>query len=200
MAEVRCVDGCVLSVLPVPVLDRGGRPYEATLRLLQDGAALGEVGERCAGRLVEAVARLREARSAGDDFPESGVTTALRELDASGAASAAVRRVLPRDGELLALRGRDPDDVASDGELRIWVREDVSWRPGRDGARGGWSARCRAVLDAWGDGGTGVRALLDSAELLALLERLVQECADVGALDPSPDGPGVTAASTWMQA
>jgi hypothetical protein len=190
VAEVRCVDGSVLSVLPVPVLDRGGLPYEATLRLLHDGAAFGEVGERCAGRLAEATARVRDARRDGgpDAFPETGLSAALRGLEATGAGSAAVRRALPRDGELLSLRGRDPDDVSSAGELRVWLREDRTWRPGRDGARGAWSRRRHAVVDAWGDDGAGLRCLLDSAQLLALLARLVDECVEVRALEPSSPG------------
>jgi hypothetical protein len=194
VAEVRCVDGSVLSVLPVPVLDRRGVPYEATLRLLRDGAAFGDVGERCAGHLAEA--RVRDIRLDDPDaFPETGVAAALRALDDAGAGSAAVRRALPRDGELLALRGRDPDDVGSVGELRIWLREDRTWRPGRDGERGGWSRRRRAVVDAWGDDGTAVRCLLDSGQLLALLARLVDECVEVGALDPSVRGEEDGAAS-----
>ena len=184
---MRCVDGSVLSVLPVPVLDRGGAPYEATLRLLRDGAAFGEVGERCAGQLAETAARLRAARRDRglEAFPETRLSAALRSLEAAGVGAASVRRALPRDGELLALRGRDPDDVESAGELRVWLREDRSWRPGRDGAAGGWSRRERAVLDAWGDAGAGVRCLLDSAQLLALLARLLDECVEAGALDPS---------------
>lgn len=183
MAELVCVDGSVLSLQPVPVVDRGGLPYEATLRLLRDREPFGEVGERCAGRLAETAGRLRDARRHGDGFPEPGLTVALRALDGARAGSPAVRRVLPRDGELLALRGRDPDDVASSGELRVWLRDDRTWHPGSDGVRGRWSERCRAVLDAWGAAGTGVRCLLDSAALLALLERLVDECVAVGALD-----------------
>jgi hypothetical protein len=38
-----------------------------------------------------------------------------------------------------------------------------------------------AVLDAWGDGGIGVRAIVTADELLDLLERLVREVAAAGA-------------------
>jgi hypothetical protein len=38
-----------------------------------------------------------------------------------------------------------------------------------------------AVLDAWGDGGIGVRATVTADQLLDLLERLVREVAAAGA-------------------
>lgn len=192
MVDVVCEDGSVLSVLPVPVLDRGGVPYEAWLRLERDGAAFGEVGECSAAKLADTAALLREVRRAGgpDAFPDTGVETALRLLDGS---SAAVRRVLPRDRELLALRAREPDDGASSGELRLWLRDERTWRRGADSAPGGWTVRSTAVLDAWGSAGTGVRCVLDSGRLLVLLDRLVEECVAVGGLDD--DGPRALADS-----
>lgn len=179
-----CVDGSVLSVLPVPVLDRGGVPYEATIRLLRDGAAFGDVGERCAGRLAATAARLRSARQDGgpDAFPLTGTESALQLLNGEASASA-VRRALRSDRELLSLRARDPVDAAGAGELRVWLRDERSWRPGSAEAVRGWSVRCHAVVDAWGSAGTGIRCVLDSGELLALLDRLVQECGAAGAVD-----------------
>ena len=38
-----------------------------------------------------------------------------------------------------------------------------------------------AVLDAWGDGGVGVRAAMTADDLLDLLERLLREVAAAGA-------------------
>ncbi len=185
MAEVTCVDGSVLAVLPVPVLDRDGVSYELSLRLLRDGLPFGEVGERCGWFIATTAARLRAARAAGaeDAFPASSLEAGLRawaadeQVPVDGAWDR-FERYLPRDRELFAFLSRDPDDLSSAGELRVTLRTERSWMT--DGERGRWQLRCLAVLDAWGAGGTGVRAVLASAELLALLERLVQDFADVG--------------------
>jgi hypothetical protein len=61
-----------------------------------------------------------------------------------------LQHYLPRHRELLALR--------SDGD-----------------GRGRWTVTDSAVLDAWRDGGVGVRAVLRPDALLDLLEQLVQE-------------------------
>jgi hypothetical protein len=48
------------------------------------------------------------------------------------------------------------------------------------------------VLQAWGSGGVGVRAVLSSAELQSFLDALMAECADVGApydVDEDADQP-----------
>ena len=194
MAELVCIDGSVLAVCPVPVLDRGGTPYEATLRLQRDGAPFGDVGERCAARLAETADRLRCSRLHGpDSFPEAGVDAVLRALDGCGTA---VRRALPRDRELLALRARDPDDLPSDGELRVWLREQRTFCRTGDEGPGGWSVCRSAVVDAWGSAGTGLRAVLDSAGLMSWLDRLVDECTCVGALDPPAEQQGTTARPT----
>lgn len=187
MAEVRCVDGSVLSVLPEPVLDRGGAPYEVTLRLLRDGAPFGEVGERCGFFVATTAARLRAARAGSPDgLPASGLEAGLRawavdqDIDADDAWRA-LQRYLPRDRELFCFRARDPDDVRTAGELRVGLRDERSWEPPADGSgRGRWLLRCRAVLEAWGGDGVGVRAVLDSAALLEVLEQLLDECAQVG--------------------
>lgn len=192
MAEVTCVDGCVLAVLPVPVLDRDGASYELTLRLLRDGLPFGDVGERCGWFIATTAARLREARAAGvqDAFPASSLEAGLRAWAADEQLPADVawdrfERYLPRDRELFAFLSRDPDDLSSAGELRATLRTERTWR--RDGERGRWQLRCLAVLEAWGAGGVGVRAVLSSAELLALLERLVQDFADIGTSYDSSD-------------
>ncbi len=132
---MRCVDGRELAVLAVPVPDRAGVPYEATLRLLLDGAPWGEVGQRCLGLLA-----------------------GVRE------------RVGPGAGELFDLRSRDPDDVPSGGELRARVDVDRTWT----GA--GWTERPRVVLQAWGDDGCGVGAVLSLEELCRLLDDLLGTC------------------------
>ena len=191
MAEVTCVEGSVLTVLPVPRRDRGGDAYEVTLRLLLDGAPFGEVGECSGWRLAHTAERLRAAQAQDGPaaFPATGVDL-LDDRAQDGRAvdgRAQLRQLLPRDDELLCLRSRDPDDGDGDGELRIWLRHDRTWLPGPDGARGRWSTTSRAVLDCWGDGGRGVRCLLDAPALLRLLDVLVAEGA---AAQAAPDGSG----------
>jgi len=158
MASVTCLDGTTLSVVPVPCLDRQGASYEMTLVLQRDGAPFGEVGQRCGHLVAGAAQAVRTARDVGgpDALPAPPAVTG-------------------RDRELLALRSRDPDDLPSTGELRVWLREEWTWRPGPDGGRGQWSTRSAAVLDAWGSGGTGVRAELSGTDLLQLLESLLAE-------------------------
>lgn len=191
MATVQCVDGSQLSALPVPVLARDGVPYEVTLRLERDGHAFGEVGERCGWFVAVALEQLRAARALDDEgFPLSSVETAVRTW-ATGVALDADRtwdelaRHLPRDRELFAFRARDPDDLRVVGELRVALQVERTWI---DGA---WDLRCLAVLEAWGAGGDGVRAVLTSAQLQEFLEQLVADFAAVGAAyDPKDAAPG----------
>lgn len=179
MAELVCVDGSVLSLLPVPTLDRCGVPYESTLRLLRDGVPFGDVGQ-CSGWLLARTAQLlRAEQRTADRFPLPDWSAALASGDGE---RAVVRALLPPDRELLCLRAREPDDGEGTGELRLWVREDRSWHAGRDGAPGRWSLRTSAVLDVWGAAGTGLRCLLDGDALLALLDALIDESA--GTTDP----------------
>lgn len=187
MAEVRCVDGSVLTVLPEPCLGRDGVPYEVTLRLQRDGAPLGEVGERCGFFLAITAARLREARQGDPDaFPASGLEAGVRAWATDRGLQAEhvwpeLARYLPRDRELFAFRSRDPDDVATAGELRVCLREERSWvPPADDGNRGRWDVRVRAVVEAWGGRDGGVRAVLDSHGLLGFLEALLADCAAIG--------------------
>lgn len=189
MAEVRCIDGTVLSVLPVPCLGRDGEPFEVTLRLLRDHVPFGEVGERCGFFLAATARRLTAARQNGDEFPCCALEAGLRAWAADAGADAdaawkAFQHYVPRERELFLFLSRDPDDVHVVGELRVCVRDERSWLPADEndgGGRGQWRLRRRAVLDAWGDGGVGVRAVLDSDQLLALLDQLLAECAAVGA-------------------
>ena len=157
MALLACVDGSVLGVLPVPVLDRDGVPYEVTLRMTRDGLAFGEVG-----------------------FPLSSLEGGLRAWahdvgEEPDATWEQLQRYLPRDRELFCFRSRDPDDLALAGELRATLQVERQW------TETGWTLRCLAVMEAWGDAGQGVRALCDSPQLLSFLESLVQDFAQVGA-------------------
>lgn len=182
MAELTCVDGSVLLVLPEPCLDRDGAPYEVTLRLLRDGRELGAVGERCGFFLAATAARLRAAGPGA--FPVGSVEGGLRawaadqELDPD-AAWTSLSRYLPRERELFAFRSRDPDDLSVAGELRAVLREERAWV--REGGRGRWRSRVLAVVEVWDSGGAGVRAVLDRDGLQDFLDRLLADCAAVGA-------------------
>jgi len=183
VAELRCADGSVVTVRPVPVSGRDGTPYEVTLQLLRDGEPFGEVGERCGYFLAATTARLRAAQP---DFPPSSLEAGVRSWAVDdgiepGVAWMDLQHYLPRDRELFCFRSRDPDDLGSSGELRVTLEEERTWLPGRDGVHGRWRIDCCAVVRAWGSGGIGVRAVLSSGELLAFLEALVGEFASVGA-------------------
>jgi hypothetical protein len=183
VAEVRCVDGSVLDVRPVPVTDRDGTPYEVTLTLLLDGAPFGDVGERCGYFLAGTARRLRAARAEDPAaFPASSVEAGVRSyaVDESTEPSAlwsTLARYLPRDRELFCFRARDPDDLGTVGELRVALEEERTWQPGPPGR---WRIDCCAVLEAWGASGRGVRAVLSSSRLQAFLDALVRDCASVG--------------------
>jgi hypothetical protein len=177
MARVRCADGRRLDLEPVAVLDRTGEPYEVVLRLRLDDAPLGDVGERCGHALATLAALLR---AAGPDrlppcLAERGVRTAAREVGQDDAAAwARASRHLPHDHELLCLRHRDPDDPAGAAELR------VSGREVRRFADRAWHVDRVVVLEAWDEGGAGVRATLTVPELHALVDALLADCAAVG--------------------
>ena len=163
--DVVCSGGSVLTVRPVPVRARDGVPYEVTLVLLLDGAPFGEVGERCGGLLAGAAQRLR------GDVPVSSLEAGVR---AAGADWALLSAHLPRDRELFALRSRDPDDVPAGGALRALVDVVRRWT-GR-----GWDERLQVRLEAWGDDGRGVSAVLDLAAARAFLDGLLEEAAGDG--------------------
>jgi hypothetical protein len=140
-----------------------------------------------------------------DRFPDPPLDRALRATgcrhDLSG--------YLPKERELFAFRCRDRGDLASTGELRCALRTSCCWVAARDrpehrgperggsayggperggsaygesmGAGGQWRVARRAVLDAWGASGRGVRAVLTSGELSAFLAELLGEAERVGA-------------------
>jgi hypothetical protein len=95
---------------------------------------------------------------------------------------------LPGDHEYFALRSRDRGDPPGPGELRCVLRSSAVWlgdcagvgQQHRATARmtatghGGWRLTRRAVIEAWGSGGVGVRAVLTSAELVAFLNTVVR--------------------------
>jgi hypothetical protein len=188
---LRCVDGSSLVIIPVPSHDRSGRPYEITLELVRDGGPFGAVGERC-GHALAALARLLAA-ARSDDSPQAGAWADPddrfpdppldRALCATGCGHD-LDAALPKERELFAFRCRDRGDLASTGELRCALRTSCCWVAQRDGpACGGgqWRIARRAVLEAWGASGRGVRAVLTSGELYGFLNDLLREAERVGA-------------------
>jgi hypothetical protein len=184
VGQLRCVDGSRLDVIPVPSCDRGGTPYEVTLQLERDGEAFGVVGERCGYFLATLARRLAVARLDGspqacawpdqdDRFPDPPLQAALR---AHGAAD-----LTPREPELFTFRHRERGDVASTGELRCTLRTSSTWICAQDGHGGEWRLARRAMVEAWGTSGCGVRAVLTSAELAGFLTALVSEARHAGA-------------------
>ena len=187
MAQLRCTDGRLLEVRPVPVLDREGTPYEVTLQLLLDGHPFGDVGERCGWFVADLARRLEDDVPAGT--LERGVRAWAREhgQDADAAWAGLVPHV-GRDCELFAFRSRDPDDAEGTGELRGTLRRTRAW-----GGRG-WQESVDVVVEAWGEDGTGVRGVLAVPSLHDLLRGLLQECAEVGACyGPLTSGGGAAA-------
>src|SRR5215469_8807467 len=172
-----------------------------------------------------------------DRFPVPGVgESAGARAGVPGAMSGGAERAggdVAADHEYFALRSRDRVDPAGTGELRCVLRSSAVWlgefagigqrmpprqRPGQRpsarqqaGGHGSWRLSRRAVIEAWGAGGVGVRAVLTSAELMAFLDTVLTGLAAVGAADgaparqPSPSVlsagqvPGRTATPRWRQ-
>lgn len=168
----------------VPVRDRAGTPYEVTLELQVDGRSFGVVGERCGYSLATLARRVADARADGspvarawpdsaDRFPEPAAATApgASEDHCSGS----------REPELFAFRRRDRADTPGTAELRCTLRTSYAWLSAPDHHGGEWRLSRRAVVEAWGPEGHGVRAVLTSAELADLLTALVVEARLVGA-------------------
>jgi hypothetical protein len=120
------------------------------------------------------------ARSEG---PEIGVWGVAREhcaapgRDSAGEAGRAGFR--PSEREYFSLRSRDRGDLPGNGEFRCVLRDSAEWLGERDrGARdqqGGWRLTRRAVIEAWGADGIGLRAVLTSAELVTFLDTVLRE-------------------------
>lgn len=204
MADLTCVDGTVLGVTPEPVLDRDDQPYEISLHLTRDGMPFGVVGERCGYFLATLAVRLEQAiadagpvaelgpvgrhwSSPEDRFPpsalEAGVKTWARDRGANDDdVWQSLARYLPRERTLFAFRRRDPDDPARVGELLCTLRTSKTWVDGgaMPSASGSWQLRERAVLDAWGDAGLGIRAVMTAPELLEFLRTLLVQAEGVG--------------------
>ncbi|MCO5972152.1 hypothetical protein [Actinoallomurus soli] len=184
MGELRCVDGSRLEVIMVPVRDRAGTPYEVTLELRCDGRSFGVVGERCGYSLATLAREVADVRVDGspvarawpdqaDRFPEPPASTAPGAREDRGLAA--------REPELFAFRRRDRADTPGTAELRCTLRTSCTWLSAPDHRGGEWRRSRRAVVEAWGPDGHGVRAVLTSAELAGFLTALVAEARLVGA-------------------
>ncbi|SNR50524.1 hypothetical protein [Actinomadura mexicana] len=168
MPGLRCLDGSDLAVVPVASLDRGGTPFEVTLELWRDGDSFGAVGERCGYFLAGLAARVATARA--DGSPQ-----AARWPDPADRFPDPVPGDTAREPELFAFRYRDRGDVMSTGELRCSLRTSSMWVGRQQSAAGRWRVARRAVVEAWGASGRGVRAVLTSAELARFLADLLAE-------------------------
>ncbi|WUH97490.1 hypothetical protein OHR68_28720 [Spirillospora sp. NBC_00431] len=169
---LRCLDGSDLAVVPVASLDRGGTPFEVTLELWRDGDAFGAVGERCGYFLADLAVRVAEARADGSPQAARWPDPDDRFPEPSGGAGAV------REPELFSFRYRDRGDVVSTGELRCALRTSSMWVGRQRSAAGRWRIARRAVIEAWGASGRGVRAVLTSADLARFLAGILADAAE----------------------
>src|SRR5260221_10254327 len=188
MGALRCVDGSVLTVVAVACHDQTGTPYEISLDLRRGRKPFASVGERCGFRLAQLAASVTAAREdpelarvwpdPDDRFPEPGPRP-------GGGVGAGFR---PAEREYFLLRSRNPDDLPGSGEFRCVLRDSAEWLggrrpgarglPGAGGLSGDWRLTRRAVIEAWGADGIGLRAVLTSAELVTFLDTVLKEPAD----------------------
>jgi hypothetical protein len=127
---------------------------------------------------------------------------------------------LPGESEYFALRSRDRADLPGTGELRCVLRSNAVWAgecvgtgqqhslparhivPGQRSwpskhpppGEGRWRLTRRAVIEAWGASGIGVRAVLTSAELVAFLDTVLSEPDSAAACQAAR--PGVQSANS----
>ncbi|HEU5026764.1 MAG TPA: hypothetical protein VFV01_17735 [Spirillospora sp.] len=174
MRTLRCLDGSVLDVVPVASLDRGGTPFEITLELRRDGDRFGAVGERCGYFLADLARRVDAARADGSPQAARWPDPDDRFPDPPAGGG-------PREPELFAFRYRDRGDVISTGELRCALRTSSMWVGRQQSAAGRWRVARRAVIEAWGASGRGVRAVLTSAELARFLAAVLADVDRAGA-------------------
>jgi hypothetical protein len=185
MGEIRCVDDLILTVMAVACRDRLGEPYEMTLELARDQVPFGAVGERCGFRLSRLSALVRAAR----EDPEQ--ITAWADPD---------DRFPEPEREYFSLRARDRTDLPGNGELRCSLRASAEWLDRDGGSPGqGWRLTRRAVIEAWGDSGIGVRAVLTSAELVTFLDTVLRDPGGIVMAGLAPATASATASTAGNQ-
>jgi len=201
-------------VAAVPCRDRAGHAYEVTLRLALDRQPFAVVGERCGHRLAALAAQVQaaiadpaQARAwpdPDDRFPVPG--------DAVRGPPYAFQ---PGEREYFTLRSKERSDPPGGGEVRCVLRSSARWHQGTPAAGqaiaeagrastgpGYWQLSRRAVVEAWGERGTGVRAVLTSAELVMFLDTVLSEpdeSAPAGSAtdDSAPAGSPAAEAPAW---
>jgi hypothetical protein len=145
-----------------------------------------------------------DADRSHSDGPESGGAADPPAGPARSGRAGSGRRAdyLPGDHEYFALRSRDRGDPPGPGELRCVLRSSAVWLGDCAGVghhhratarmaatgHGGWRLTRRAVIEAWGSAGVGVRAVLTSAELVAFLNTVVRGLAAAGTEVPQARG------------
>jgi hypothetical protein len=180
--------------------DRLGMPYEITLNLRRGRKPFASIGERCGFRLSQLAASVTAARedpaqavawpNPDDRFPEPGPPGSPGRVWGP--------EFRPGEREYFSLRSRERSDLPGSGEFRCVLRDSAVWldehRPSRgrahpgavspgpsaavkpgSGQPGSWSLTRRAVIEAWGADGIGVRAVLTSAELVTFLDTVLTE-------------------------
>lgn len=183
---------------------RAAGPAQVTLELTRDGQPFALVGGRCRSSLTRLAARLAQAREdreqaaiwpdPDDRFPgPAGEPGPLRGFAAAGHELFALR-----SGRAVGAEPDQPDGWLGGAELRAVLRSaaqqavlspaQTAWAPGvpdngsavpgvSDVVRSvdGWQLSRRVILEAWGARGTGVRAVLTSAELATFLDTVLSE-------------------------
>ncbi|HEX9065852.1 MAG TPA: hypothetical protein VF843_12140, partial [Streptosporangiaceae bacterium] len=185
VSVLRCVDGSLLGVAAVPCCDRVGLPYDLTLRLTLDRQPFATVGQRCRAPLATLSARVRAAI---DDPDQASGWPDPDDRFPVPRARVAPSRLQPGEREYFTLRSRDRSDLPGGGEVRCVLRSSAQWHGGQ------WALSRRAVVEAWGDRGTGVRAVLTSAELVTFLDTVLSG-QDGAMMARTPPAAGSTAAA-----
>jgi hypothetical protein len=173
MGELRCVDGSLLGVAAIPCRDRTGQPYDVTLRLVRDCQPFAVVGQRCGRQLASFAADIQAAR----EDPEQA--SCWPDPDDRFPSPPGLVTFQPGEREYFTLRSRDRGDLPGTGELRCVLRSSADWhtaaRTAHGVSPGHWRLRRRAIFEAWSERGTGVRAVLTSAELVRFLDNVLRE-------------------------
>src|SRR5262245_28535267 len=145
-------------------------------------------------------ASLRSAqavRSHSVPIPRDSVPTlGDQPVDSAAVSQAAPRQpgtadFQPGEQEYFSLRSRERGDLPGHGEVRCLLRSSARWLDNSNTlgslSPGYWRLTRRAVLEAWGDSGTGVRAVLTSAELVTFLDTVLREPDGTALAVTAPD-------------
>ena len=185
--------------------DSAGRPYEITLRLARNSVPFAAVGQRCGYQFSELAERVSAARldpeqaaawpDPDDRFPgacggpESGFLPGDHEyftlrsrdrgdLPGTGELRCVLRSAAVWQGECMGTgHHREAAPHLHDLHHGSYTMPGQRIRPARRsaGGPGRWHLTRRAFIEAWGDDGVGVRAVLTSAELVAFLDTVLRE-------------------------